>query len=75
MSKYSYCFLTGVNHGTTNESSAIHYPDGTIKQTPLSDLLPILNELGNDGWEMVTCGVSTFPHFSHTIYFRKKIGQ
>lgn len=68
MKKFEYCFISSVKDHSTDYPT-LHLSDGSSRniKEKLSD---ILNELGEDGWEMVGCG---YDYENHNIYFKKQI--
>jgi hypothetical protein len=80
MGKFEYCFFHVEHKGyNKNEkigySGELHFPNGGYGLSG-KRLETILDDLGNDGWEMVGCGsLQQDLAVSHVVYFKRERKQ
>jgi len=71
LKKFEYCYIERIIEGNLISGSKLILPNDKVVKLSSKDLIDVLNDLGNDHWEMVGCGNVGEP--SHIIYFKREL--
>ena len=72
MKRFEYCYIPFIHN--YKDRKQVHFSKGIpkdIKEGERRAFAKVLDELGEDGWEMVGCGNTN--EYVNTIYFKREI--
>lgn len=71
MKKFEYCYIGVEIINNLSVVETLTLPNNNVVALSSRNLSDLLNDLGNDNWEMVGCGVA-YGYNSQIIYFKRE---
>ena len=73
MKRFEYCYIDGVTDNYLSENCGrLILSNGKVIDIKRNYLVNFLNDLGKDGWEIVSCGCSD-TGIRHNIYLKRDL--